>query len=159
MTQTTRLLKLARLLERNAANRKAKKKAIRFDLRNWGNPTNLYAWVELSDKGKILKVNCKTTACACGLACLSKTFQNEGLDYRLGDDGTLTPLYGRRRAQEAIRHFFGISDGQMKWLFFPENYKGWKTYVRLAGGSKNFGDEIEVATRIRKFVEDGVSPR
>jgi hypothetical protein len=121
-----RLLKLADLLEADAAN----PKGLKFEWGDWGTVT---------DPKK--PVSCGTQACAMGLAALSGTFKRQGLGYRYGENGleiTFNGAYGPLRA--AIQ-LFKIDSFAAHDLFIPG--------VALTRGKKA---ERMVARRIRNFV-------
>lgn len=136
-----RLLKLADLLDADAAN----KKGIKFDLQSWAadGETGNRDFTGVTD----IPVNCSTAACAVGLACLSGAFAGSGLGYEIAWDGALIPTFGEERDWYAVERFFGLSEQYATYLFMASEYPKSKR-TRAAG-------ERYVAKRIRKFVEDG----
>jgi hypothetical protein len=131
-----RLLKLADLLEKDAEN----KKGVKFDLMHWADTNE-------DDKGEI-PLDCKTKACAIGLACISGAFRKEGLGWKLDIFGCLTPYYNNSYGWNAVTTFFDIPREDAEKLFAWVSYKKSKTE-----GAKG---ERAVAKRIRKFVEKGL---
>ena len=138
-----RLLKLAQLLETDAKN----KTGVKFDLDGWGK----------SEKSRnFIKVDCNTTACAVGLACVSGAFRRDKLDYSIDDTGLICPkipnpeyraawdCYEPRYLEgwKAVRVFFGLEDRQARKLFNPRKGKS----------SKGAAAELRVAKEIRAFV-------
>lgn len=140
--QKERLLRLAALLERNAAN----PKGVKFDLGIWA-----------KDISGEKKLDCGTTACAVGLACISGEFAAEGLTWRprcwnerlIEDCDEIVPKYGNLISGAAVEVFFDIDEHQFTWLFLPESYP-----------EGNTGAEAEraVARRIRRFVAGKARP-
>jgi hypothetical protein len=135
-----RLLKLADLLEADAKN----KKGVCFDL-------NVVA-AKIVSKGEyrnhavkdVPTVDCRTAACAVGLACISGAFKRQGLTYRINRDWGLDPKFGRRVGFDKVpTAFFEITEDQSDFLFMPESYEGATTGAT---------GERKVATRIRDFV-------
>lgn len=140
-----RLLKLADLLEADAKN----KKGIKFDLGLWGRVND----VSYDDKPKVTTVDCGTTACAIGLACISGVFKKGGLSARLttgaGNGGNhILPVYGRRNGFNAVETFFAITSRASKFLFTDADYPE-------TTGAKG---ERAVAKRIRDFVSGKIAP-
>lgn len=130
-----RLLKLADLLEADAKN----KKGIKFDLNYFVMP------------GQHMEptLDCKTSACAVGLACLSPEFQKEGLAWVPGASGKeLVPTFGRNVGENAANEFFGIGAKDFRFLFMPYSYE-------VERGAKA---ERVVAKRIRDFVSGSARP-
>ena len=119
-----RLLKLADLLEADAKN----DKGVKFDLG---------AWAELP-AGEVT-LDCQTTACAIGLACISSEF--EELTYRRSgwQRNGLVPLFKDFRGWDAVQRFFGLTEGQAYRLFNDSSYPEDK-------------GERAVAYRIRRMV-------
>lgn len=142
-----RLLKLADLLEKDAAN----KKGLKFDLSVVGAPAG---WEELYHAGEYAAppnytpgLSCGTVGCAMGLASISGVFKRSGLTYQIeAICGQITnvvdgvPLSYTSAAQE----FFGLFYEEANYLFNPESYPDSKT--------KGARAEREVAKRIRKLV-------
>lgn len=131
-----RLLKLARLLEKDAGNAKG----IKFDLSIWG-----YA-----DLSKPKPVSCGTTACAMGLAVASGKFRSDGLK-PMTREGDLEPRAGHKTGIPAAAKLFQITDREAEWFFLDESYP-WDQ----RSGAKG---ERAVAKRIRDFVAGKVPPR
>ena len=145
-----RLLKLADLLEENAANRKGAK----FDIGDWG-----------SSSSKEMTMTCGTQACALGLAAISGVFKKQGLSYHTHKflyydkhhcpsvpnihidviftrkDGT--KIFGFQAAED----LFDIDTAASFWLFSGDGLKH-------QTGAKA---ERAAAKRIRKFVADGLT--
>lgn len=136
MINKERLLKLAALLRKNAAN----PKGVKFDLDAWAMYDDRKS--QVLSKGPI-PLNCNTTACAVGLAAISGLFKEEGLGYVAGA-GTIIPTYGRESAWEAVNSFFGLTENQAGYLFADVYYP--HDHRRSARG------EIAVANRIATFV-------
>lgn len=147
-----RLLKLADLLEADASNRKG----LKFDLGVVAEPSDL--------KSKAPAVDCGTTACAMGLAAVSKVFKRAGLGFKVGqydeaevDFGSTGTWYLKVTMHgeicgydDAAVALFDISVTEADFLFNPSSY-----VAPTPRGAK--GERI-VARRIRKFVEkDGVT--
>lgn len=140
-----RLLKLADMLEADAAN----EKGLKFDMRTWGSRAkdvsgnrNFEATSDFKRKNEVA-VSCDTAGCAIGLACLSGSFKRAGLSYSVSD-GYVTPTYNGLRNFYAVEAFFGLDYRDAVDLFLPESY-------RTRRGAKA---ELTVARRIRKFVKD-----
>lgn len=149
-----RLLKLADLLEADASNRKG----LRFDLGVVAEPSDR--------KSKAPAVDCGTTACAMGLAAVSKVFKRAGLGFKVGefkdnDDesgwGATGHWYLKMTMHgttcgydDAAVALFDISETEADFLFNPGSYGD-----PTPRGAK--GERI-VARRIRKFVEKGGKP-
>jgi hypothetical protein len=126
-----RLEKLAILLDgyRHDPNRPD------FNLKSWG-------VVETRRRGFLWlkRVECGTTACAVGLACLSGAFAADGLTYEIEKRGMI-PLYGDCDNWEAVEAFFGLTRKQSTLLFSADEY--------LEGS----GTPLAVAKRIRALVD------
>jgi hypothetical protein len=133
-----RLLKLADLLEEDAAN----KKGIKFDLGLWG----------ASDEDDApVSVSCGTTACAMGLAVVSGAFKRAGLTNYYGDSGDrICPVFEGYDGFEAAQRLFKISQDQSFFLFDQSQYP--------IGSTSGARGERYVAKRIRDFVSGKVSP-
>lgn len=97
--QTERLERLAKLLDDHVRDSSGRT----FDLETWG------------------EVECGTTACAVGLACLSGQFAADGLSYII-DDGELYPIYAGLNNWSAVCHFFGLTEKQAVRLFMQRSY-------------------------------------
>lgn len=145
-----RLLKLAGLLEADAAD----PKGIKFDLRTWGRSAD-----------EAIPVSCGTKACAMGLAALSGAFKGAGLTWTInendgcGDEGCAICSGTDRRIEifcggeegfGAAAKLFGISDDIAAWLFSSYGYK--------TLDSKGKRGELAVAARIRGLVDGSVLP-
>jgi len=131
-----RLLKLADLLEADAANRKG----IKFDLGLWGSIDRL------DDE---VSVSCGTTACAMGLAVVSGAFKRAGL---INGAFTKDIIFPEMKGSglggiQAAAELFDIEVGEASYLFFDTEYP----YEKRRGAA----GERYVAKRIRKFVADG----
>lgn len=136
-----RLLKLADLLEADAEN----PTGIKFDLDSWGGLEG----IPRNRTPKVIPVDCGTTACAVGLACISGAFKKEGLSYKLtsfnnGGGNNISPRFKRSKEMEAVRNFFEIDSDQSYHLFVHWHYP--KGLTTGAAG------EREVAKRIREMV-------
>jgi len=92
------------------------------------------------------QIECGTTACAVGLACLSGQFAADGLCYLINDDGQLLPMYDEVNNWEAVEQFFGLSRKQAHRLFYEGSYAV-STGPRAA---------LAVARRIRNTIRRGV---
>jgi len=140
-----RLLKLADLLEADAKN----KKGIKFDL---GTIVSHSEPVIGADgwprswhvKGEKPTLDCKTAACAVGLAAISGAFKRQGFSYCVTKDKGIELVFGRSRGfGSAASKFFGLSAEESEFLFFPDSYDG-----EIIGAR----GERKVAKRIRDFV-------
>lgn len=150
-----RLLKLADLLEADAAN----PEGIKFDLSFWGADAQ-YSGADWDTKealqgqgvglkpGRAIPVNCGTAACAVGLAAISGVFADEGLGYKLTCNGELSPMFDENESWDAVYDFFGLTEEQATSLFSDASY----TVKRGAEA------ELAVATRIRRFVDGSYQP-
>ena|SRR6185312_8885744 len=137
-----RLLKLADLLEADAKNLKG----ISFDLMTWARPSES---IDGSYRTKLEKVpvDCGTSACAVGLACISGAFRRSGLSYvykRWNEGFYLIPQFGTEGGMKAVQSFFGIDRRSADFLFASDNYPEGK---RQGAAAERF-----VARRIRDFV-------
>lgn len=135
-----RLLKLADLLEADAKN----KKGIKFSIGTWGEAD-----------GKVLSLSCNTTACALGLAALSRNFRSAGLEPRAIKYETWVELGMRWKGRAvrplvAARRLFDISREDAAFLFMPGAYSG-EMHGALG--------ERTVAKRLRDFVAGKVVGR
>jgi hypothetical protein len=125
-----KLKKLANLLRKDAVN----PEGIQFDMHDWG---------AVSNPRK--PMSCGTTACAMGLAAISKTFK--GLDYDPQSADFYwkgAPIYGI----DAAMHLFGLTYNQAVTLFSGGGMK------RSTGGEA----EKEEARRIEYLLETGMIP-
>lgn len=136
-----RLLKLADLLEADAANTAG----IKFDLGCWAAPSD----EDRPWEGKVVPVSCDTTACAVGLACISGAFQAEGLGFKIEYEA-LSPVFGELAEWKAVKSFFGISGLQAEYLFMDTSYDDEPT--------EGADGERVVAQRIRDFVAGLAGP-
>lgn len=139
-----RLLKLADLLEADAEN----PTGVKFDLCSWGEREGL----PRNRIPKTVPVDCGTTACAVGLACISGAFKKDGLSYKLtsfnnGGGNNFSPRFGQYKEMEAVRQFFEIDSDQSYHLFVH-----WYYPRALTTGAAG---EREVAKRIREMVANG----
>lgn len=132
-----RLLRMADLLERDAQN----PKGVQFDIRNWG---------EVREPDN--PMSCGTTACAMGLAALSKTFEAEGLWAVIPSRGRIDIHYKDkcRDGYKSAQHLFKISHQTAVWLFSPQTYRG-----EMTGAV----GEMKVARRIKRLVAGTVAAR
>jgi hypothetical protein len=142
-----RLLKLADLLEADAAN----KKGMKFDLFEVAAPSNRHS--------KAPAVDCGTTGCAMGLAAVSGIFRKQGLTFRTTPkfwDEALWKLEMVMDGEvvaydEAAQILFDIHSRVAGYLFDPDGY--------LPGSvPKGARGERRVAKRIRDLVERGDLP-
>lgn len=134
-TTNRRLLKMAKLLEKNARN----KKGLKFDLCDWGTVKNIEN-----------PIACGTTACAMGLAALSGEFRRQGLEYSTRVSGgtyNIDVLCGGFSGIDAAQKLFGI-DSHTASFFFTPDY----TPQSLWEGAKG---ERFLAKRIKQFVKTG----
>ena len=129
-----RLLKLAGMLEADAAN----KKGIKFDMGSWG-----------TVKNPSEPLSCGTSACAMGLAALSGAFKRQGLGYYIGWDGDINiTMDGYPDDFDAAERLFDITFNEAEYLFAHAD-------MMLAKGAR--GERLE-AKRIREFVAAGGIP-
>lgn len=174
------MLRAAALLERDARN----PEGVQFDLGTWSSPAEEHAdhhvagnhstlyWhrpdvyevleQENGQLGEALeqldapKVDCGTRACAMGLFAISGEFKADGLTHcYIAHNHTnklimLLPKYGRSTGFDAAAQFFGITQSDASYLFDPGCYEN---------VPKEAEGELEVAERIRKFVEGYVDAR
>lgn len=147
-----RLLKLADLLEADAKN----KKGIKFDLSTWAAPSDSN-WMSRTFDKKLdtVPVDCGTTACAVGLACISGAFKRAGLThaYRrpwVGSGWMLQPKFDGSKDFKAVQKLFEINQQSAEFLFSASEYPDDKTEGAKA--------ERFVAKRIRDFVAGKVAP-
>lgn len=160
-----RLTMLSNLLKADAAN----PKGAQFDLGSWSAPTddlNAGAWqtrelnldADLAERTpdgnyfllpqeNLPKVTCGTTACAMGLAMISKQFEQFGLKtvfYNRSDKSiVLLPSCGDAEGFDAAANLFGIDVEDAQYLFDPDSYDG---------TPKEAEGELLVAQRIDDFV-------
>jgi hypothetical protein len=133
-----RLLKLADLLEADAAN----ECGIKFDLG---------LWASTEGNQKAPELNCGTTACAVGLACISGAFKRQGLTYT-SEWGGIWPHFDGLREWEAVEAFFGLSASESEFLFVDSHY--YRVDLPTVGAA----GERAVAKRIRDFVAGKAHP-
>jgi hypothetical protein len=132
-----RLLKLAELLEADAAN----PVGIQFDLGVWGE----------ADSDQPVSLSCGTQACAMGLAVLSGAFEQYGLlnganvPYLIIPEMVAIPGFTNPVGFAAAERLFGILYDDAVRLFSPDYYAG------VTVGAEG---ELVVASRIREFVAD-----
>jgi hypothetical protein len=132
-----RLLKLAKLLEDDARN----KKGVKFDLGDWG-----------ETKTEKPELSCGTTACAIGLACISGAFKKQGFTYSDGfiRSGWIAPVYRDANEWGAVCDFFELNLSDAHSLFLDTSYPN-----KLRTGA---AAERAVAKRIRDFVAGKARP-
>jgi hypothetical protein len=142
-----RLLKLAELLEADAAN----PEGVMFTLKDWATPSSALRGISSSKvfESEVIPLNCNTAACALGLAALSGEFASEGLTFKLTEagtfKGTLVPIFEDYKGFDAGSVFFEIGKKETYLIFDPD-------YYQVTSGSEA---ELEVAKRIRQLVTDG----
>ncbi len=145
-----RLLKLADLLEADAKN----KKGVQFDLGTWASPAGDEWKRQWDTKENEIRVDCGTTACAVGLACISGAFARSGLTYTYKKAWVggfhLVPKFNGSTQFPAVQKFFGVAEREAMFLFSAEKYPNSK--IKGAAG------ERYVAKRIRDFVAGKVAP-
>lgn len=127
-----RLIRLAALLLRNATN----KKGVKFDLQDWGSSTDGHK-----------KLDCGTTACAVGLACISGEFEKDGLTINMDlaiENNVINPRYKENWGWSAVIDFFSIDSPTAEKLFMSSKYP--------QGQRKGAAGEIAVANRILETV-------
>lgn len=133
-----KLLKLADLLEKDAAN----PKGVKFDIRTWGS------------SNKEPNVSCGTAACAMGLAALSGAFR--GLKAKPAycfwepDTNYITPWFDDHEGMDAASALFDIRYEEAEWLFDPTSYS--------ASRQTGKRGELAVAKRIRDFAAGTAEP-
>lgn len=138
-----RLLKLADLLEADAAN----KKGVKFDLGEWATKAGGRGF---DSKDEPVPVSCHTSACAMGLAAISGAFKRAGLSYEFTYSSwhssyVLVPTFDGEGGFDAASKLFDIDWNTARHLFDPQYYR--KTKGAVA--------ERAVARRIRKLVAGG----
>jgi hypothetical protein len=138
-----RLLKLADLLEADAAN----KKGVKFDLNDWAKPADGRRFFEGDER---VPVSCNTSACAMGLAAISGAFKRSGLKYELQENVwtggfSLVPTFNGKSGFDAAEALFEISSLTAEYLFDSDYY----------AKSRGAHAELAVAARIRKLVAGG----
>jgi hypothetical protein len=138
---TERLLKLADLLEQDADN----PKGVKFDLGLWATHGSRGKFPD-----KLEKLDCKTTACAVGLACLSGVFAADGLTWTPDKhDNAIEPIFAGEDGFPAVEAFFGLSWKQSSYLFTDDAYQ--RDCLPTQGAEA----ERLVAKRIREMVAKG----
>lgn len=146
-----RLLKLADLLEADAKN----KKGVKFDLGTWAAPAeSSFLNRSFEKKESAVAVDCGTSACAVGLACISGAFKRSGLTYGYkrnwsGSGWHLMPKFEGRTQFPAVQRFFDINKPEAFFLFSGDKYPHGKQEGAIG--------ELYVAKRIRDFVAGKVS--
>ncbi len=155
-----RLIRLAELLEADAAN----PNGIKFALDTWGHDARLED-VSLMEYDDIIKlkydpntttipVDCNTAACAMGLAAISGVFSADGLNWRVlhmveDGKGEFIPTMGDGiDGFAAAEHLFEIKPDVVSQLFDPSYYDQ----------TKGAAAELAVADRIRCLVAGTWSP-
>lgn len=139
-----RLLKLADLLEADASN----ERGVKFDLGTWARKLDRRSFPK-----HLKKLDCNTSACAVGLACLSGVFKEEGLHWvslASEDENNIIPLFGIEEGFSAVQYFFGLTYRQSEWLFLDHEYP-----TEERQGQRG---ERAVAKRIRDFVAGKATP-
>lgn len=143
------LLRLADLLEADAAN----PNGVKFNLDHWAVDAGMPE-AEIVDRGnflfpldtKVVPLDCRTAACAMGLAALSGAFKDDGLDWRITGGGYVMPTFRNiDEGFQAAEALFQISYRQAECLFASEFYPD--------GSRKGHKGELAVAKRIRDFVD------
>lgn len=147
--RTDLLLRLANLLERNAAN----PQGMRFDLNGWAKPStarwSTYDARHFPEDIKSVPVSCDTTGCAMGLAAISGEFFNEGLFWELKDTRLLPVMKGKETGYAAAAKLFKLnmnkSYGSHDEYTIAEVLFDQACYSIKTGAEA----ELEVASRIR----------
>lgn len=176
-TSRARLALLAKVLREDAA----KPDGVTFDLGNWAMPvsdlsdigedsrvdtknwqipeekiSNVGGWEYApADVLEPIPVSCGTSACALGLAALTKEFQDMGLSYKYQivtpqghTENTrgawMIPEYLGFHGLDAGAAFFGISTEDASYFFDPDQYDRTPTHAK---------GEILVAERIEAFLD------
>lgn len=144
----SRLERLAKLLEQDAAN----PKGVQFNISQWAGP----AWGDEHEGAfptKKIKVDCGTMACGMGLAALSGEFKKDGLTYTLiGSTGSymLCPTFMDNERSfpeegfDAAEALFEIARGHVEYLFDADYYP-----EEMHKGAKG---ELYMAKRIRALI-------
>lgn len=140
--QKRRLLKLAAMLQADAKN----KKGIQFNIDTLGRPSEP---ARLFEKGRIIPLDCGTTACAMGLAALSGKFERAGLSYLVNNHWISQQILMKWKGRlldydKSAMKLFNITLEQAYYLFSPWTYP--KTKKTGAAG------EREVVRRIKRIV-------
>lgn len=144
-----RLLRLAALLESDAAN----PNGVKFDLRTWAGDAAPEPGMETEPPDpKKLGVHCGTQACAIGLACLSGAFAEDGLSWEVSDhENNIVPLFNGQKGIDAVTELFALyGHSQACRLFVDVYYPDEQQKGRDA--------ELAVAARVREFVATGCVP-
>lgn len=138
-----RLLKLADLLDADAENAKG----VSFNLSSWAQKKNERGRFDsyTFQPGEVVSVNCDTAACAWGLAAISGSFKDDGVDYKIDSINRLIPTFEGHTEFEAAEAFFDVGRLEASFLFDPDYYPPAK--LRGAVG------ERFVAERIRSLVD------
>ena len=148
VVHTDRLLRLADLLEDDAL----KPDGVRFDLGTWVTPSGSNHYLS---KPASIPVDCNTSACAIGLACISGEFAKYGLTYffrpmdAFSQSSGLLPALEQNgdvfTAFDAVEVLFNIGHNDALYLFDPDYYPLEKRRGSVA--------ELYVAERIREFLQ------
>lgn len=147
------LLRLAGLLEADAAN----PTGVKFNLDHWAVDAGMPE-AAVQDRGnflyplgtKVIPLDCRTAACAMGLAALSGAFKDDGLDWRITGGGYVMPTFRSiDEGFQAAEALFQITYREAEHLFASDFYP--------EGSRKGHKGELAVAKRIRDFV-DGKCP-
>jgi len=135
------LLKMAALLESNAAN----SKGMKFDLHT------VAGWVDdefVPPSARKLDVSCNTVGCAIGLAAVSRAFEKDGLGFTLNTNNNCIEMNINGEDAGFISvgiRLFDIDSNTSIMFFDPSSYCG-GTIIGAEG-------ELRVAKRIRRYVE------
>lgn len=157
--RTDLLLRLADLLEADAAN----PKGVKFALDAWAQDArhedpgfHSLPWAKVMALKydmdiQIIPVDCNTAACAMGLAAISGAFLEEGLTWKINSyytKGVLIPCFGEAQGFDAARALFDISKVAAEQLFDATHYEV----------IKGVDAELEVASRLRGLVAGTWAP-
>jgi len=117
-------LKIERLIElRDKVLKKTPVK--KFNLRTWFNPYYRAVPLQIKIPKEFVQFNCKSSACALGMAGLYKPFRKLGLKtHQIKRSVTyINPETGLPESgMEAAMGFFGLSQGETHNLFAPGMY-------------------------------------
>jgi hypothetical protein len=138
-----RLTKLKDLLETDAAN----PQSVKFDLHAWGYDTEKGSKYSnnFDPTAKTIPLNCGTAACGWGLAAISGIFADEGVTFKIDNDGDLLPMFDGSTAFDAAARFFELNSNTTFQLFDP-------MYYNVKKGAEA---EQEVVRRIKSLIETG----
>jgi len=136
-----RLQHLSGLLRKDAAD----PTGVKFDLSSWASTR---------EHNETPKMSCGTAACAIGVACLSKEFEDEGFSYEISSyrypEINITPKFKHSIGWFAVRNFFELDRFECAWLFYDSNYT-------ITTGAEA---ELEVANRIDQLIaNDGLTDK